>query len=92
MATIVPLQHDGSVFCVYDNPNEFNPNIQIFKGYIRKEKLQSKFEASWLIWLLANAFQVKYHCPDSASFFDKFPTHVCLPTNHIKINLNGITI
>lgn len=65
MATVVPVQHDGSVFRVYDNPNKFNPNIQIFKGYIRKEKLQFKFETSWLIWLLANAFQVKYHCPET---------------------------
>lgn len=78
MATILPVQRDRSVFCVDDNPNVFNPNIQISEGYKREKKLQFKLEASWLIWLLANALQVKCHCPDSMSFFHKFPTHICL--------------
>lgn len=78
MTTILPVQRDGSVFCVYDNPNVFSPNIQVFKGYNSKKKLQFELEASSFIWLLANAFQVKCHCPDSTSFFDKFPAHVYL--------------
>ena len=38
MAAILPGQHDTPVFCVYDNPNVFNPNIQIFKDFKREQK------------------------------------------------------
>lgn len=70
MATILPVQHDSSVFCVYDILMYLIQIFRYLKATKEKKKLQFELEASCDV---ANTFQVKCHCSDSTDFFDKFP-------------------
>lgn len=40
MAATLSYYQESLMFCVYDNPNVFNPNIQIFKDYKREKKVK----------------------------------------------------